>query len=66
MNAPWFACEEPERPTDAAVLWHYAYGDDCRGCRLKAEMVLRQWPDDTHVQWLAARLGAGEHGKAQQ
>lgn len=24
MSADWFACEEPERPTDAWVLWHYA------------------------------------------
>lgn len=24
MSAAWFACEEPERPTDPWVLWHYA------------------------------------------
>jgi hypothetical protein len=53
----WFACEEPERPTDPYVLWHYAVGDDCAGCRLKAKLLLIQRPDDTHVQWLADRLG---------
>jgi hypothetical protein len=46
---PWFACEQPERPTNAAVMWHY---EDCLGCDIKADMLSRLYPDDPHVAWL--------------
>lgn len=57
MSGLWYACEEPERPTDGLVVWHCGAGDDCTGCRVKAEAKLREFPDDSHVQWLARRLG---------
>ena len=46
---PWFACEEPERPTDASVRWHY---EGCKACRIKADALEWHYPDDPHVQWL--------------
>jgi hypothetical protein len=52
-NRPWFACDEPERPTDAHVLWHYR---DCMGCLLKAQMLAHLYPDDPHVAWLKATV----------
>jgi uncharacterized protein YfaT (DUF1175 family) len=52
---PWYRCEQPERQTDPVVRWHY---DDCAGCRFGVELLLRHYPGDTHVQWLAYRLGA--------
>ncbi len=57
----WYACSEPERPTDAFVLWHYAGGGvDCTGCRVKADLLLRQYPEDTHVQWVVSMIGREE------
>ena len=51
MNAaaPWYACEQPERPTDPLVVWHYT---DCQACRLKVELLDRLYPDDPHIKWL--------------
>jgi hypothetical protein len=45
----WFACEQPERPPDAKVVWHYCC---CAPCRVKAEAQARRFPDDPHVAWL--------------
>lgn len=45
----WWACEEPERPTDPYVRWHYR---DCLGCRVKGQALAMQHPDDPHVAWL--------------
>lgn len=50
----WYACAEPERPTDAAVLWHY---EGCLACALKADALEWQYPDDPHVQWLRSMIG---------
>lgn len=47
--SPWYACAEPERPTDPDVLWHY---EDCTGCRVKAAALAMQHPDNSHVTWL--------------
>lgn len=48
----WFACEQPERPTDPFVMFHY---DGCRACRLVVDMLVRMHPDDSHVAWLDRR-----------
>lgn len=40
---PWYACSEPERPTDPYVVWHY---DDCPACRIKAQVVLNKMQQD--------------------
>lgn len=53
----WWACEHPERPTDALVVWHY---DDCIPCAIKAEALARQHPDDASVRWLIERMGIVE------
>lgn len=50
----WYACTEPERPTDAFVMWHY---HDCMACRIKASALAWQYPDDPHVQWLDKIMG---------
>ena len=47
--ALWFACTEPERPTDAYVVWHY---EGCIGCDIKTDMLVALHPDDPHVAWL--------------
>jgi hypothetical protein len=52
----WLACGEPERPPDAYVVWH-AYGQPCAPCRVKAEALRRQYPDDPHVHWLHDVVG---------
>lgn len=53
----WMACEQPERPPDPLVVWHYICdGDVCRGCSLKAGVQLRRFPDDPHVRWLAGMV----------
>ena len=57
----WYACEQPERPTDPAVRWHYR---NCRPCRVKAQAVALQHPDDPHVAWLNGVLGAGDTEEA--
>lgn len=49
----WYACEEPERPTDAHVRWHY---DGCRPCAVKADALRSQYPEDEHVVVLAERM----------
>lgn len=49
MSAQWYACEQPERPTDAFVVWHYGI---CRGCEFKADVLAHLHPDDPHVAWL--------------
>jgi len=48
-SSHWFACEEPERPTDVWVRWHYV---DCAACRIKADALQRLHPDDSNVAWL--------------
>ena len=55
----WFACSEPERPTDALVIWHYLPDDGapCRGCQIKAEMIARTHPDALGIEWLIERVG---------
>lgn len=61
-SSEWYACEEPERPTDGHVRWHYdlpAGAGPCNGCRIKAEMLLREYPDDTSVQWVHMMLTGG-------
>ncbi len=45
----WVACQQPERPPDAFVVWHY---EGCDRCRFKAEIQVRLFPDDPHVCWL--------------
>lgn len=54
--AHWFACEEPERPTDAWVMWHY---HECVACQMKAEMMAVLYPDDTHIGWLNRVMQGG-------
>lgn len=49
MAREWYACSEPERPTDAYVLWHYS---GCVACRFKADALVRQYEDDPHVRWV--------------
>lgn len=49
MSAPWFACEQTERPPDMWVEWHY---EDCDQCRFKASVQVQRFPDDPHVAWL--------------
>jgi hypothetical protein len=49
MSGLWFACDEPERPTDPWVQWHYGL---CTGCRVKSEALALQHPDDEHVNWV--------------
>lgn len=39
-GATWWACSEPERPTDHGTLWHPAAR--CAACRMKAEAVAWQ------------------------
>lgn len=53
----WVRCEFPERPTDPYVLWHY---EDCLGCRVAAEALARQFPDDTHVAWLNQMMAVSQ------
>lgn len=48
----WFACAEPERPTDPMVRWHA----DCAGCLARAAALAWSYPDDSHVQHLHTRL----------
>jgi len=55
MAGLWWACEKPECPPDAFVRWHY---EGCGGCRLKAEVQARRFPDDPHVAWLVEQVGA--------
>lgn len=54
----WFACSEPERPVDPHVIWHYATPDGvpCRGCAIKAGLLLAAYPADTHVAWLLTQV----------
>ncbi len=57
----WYACEQPERPTDPYVIWHYREPEKtCRGCQFKAMLVLRQYPDDPHVDVLVGAVGEWE------
>ena len=56
LRTGWFPCENPERPTDANVLWHYD-GRDCLGCRVTAKALKLRDPDDPHVDWLADMMG---------
>lgn len=49
----WFACENPERPTDPYVRWHYR---ECTGCRVKAEALSHMHPSNTHVAWLVGLM----------
>ena len=56
----WYACEQPERPPDPYVLWHY---DDprtgpCAGCAFKAHVQSMRFPESTHVEWLVGAVGA--------
>lgn len=53
MSRLWFACEQPERPPDAYVMWHY--GEEC--CHLKAEVQGRRFPDDPNVARLVSLWG---------
>lgn len=55
VRTTWFACEEPERPPDPYVVWHY---HSCRGCLVKIEAQERRFPDDSHVRLLADLLRA--------
>jgi hypothetical protein len=61
MSKFWAACDEPERPPDAWVVWHYAAamptGEPCRGCAFKAQIQLRRFPDDPKVGWLVGMIG---------
>lgn len=59
MSAAWFACEEPERPTDPYVVWHYGFnlGSWCLACHVKADALARQHPDDGSVAWLVEAVG---------
>lgn len=49
----WFACEYPERPTDPYVRWHYS---ECLMCAIRADVLARVYPDDSHVAWLVATI----------
>jgi hypothetical protein len=60
MTALWFACTEPERPTDPFVTWHY---EECTGCQIKAGFLARLHPDDPHVRWLNDHM-TSERGTA--
>lgn len=57
MSLTWFACSEPERPTDAYVIWHYGDDGPCRGCQIKLAMVAHHHPDADGVAWLRERVG---------
>ena len=57
MSALWFACTEPERPTDPFVTWHY---EECVGCRVKAAALASMYPDDSHVRWLTRMMSEPE------
>lgn len=53
----WWRCDEPERPTDPMVRWHY---DGCRNCRFAVQMLeldpdLTEWERD-RVNALAGRM----------
>ena len=52
----WFACDEPERPTDGSVRWHYAFEGPCVGCQVKASALAQMYPDDPHVVWLVGMV----------
>lgn len=54
----WFACAEPERPTDAFVMWHYR---GCRACSIKVDVLSAMYPADTHVAWLSAAVEVPDH-----
>lgn len=55
---PWHACEQPERPPDGAVFWHYRVGGRiCKGCAFKAAVQQHRYPDDPHVRWLVGMVG---------
>lgn len=45
----WYPCENPERPNDAAMRWHYR---DCRSCHVAAIATQRRHPDDHSVAWV--------------
>lgn len=53
LDYGWVACEEPERPPDAFVRWHY---NACRGCLIKAQAQQQRFPDDIHVRHLVEML----------
>jgi hypothetical protein len=54
---PWYACDEPERPTDPYVLWHY---DDCEACLIKARAVSIMHPG--YTAGLIHRMETGQWG----
>lgn len=55
MSGSWWACAEPEKPTDMNVVWHY---HDCLACRLKASVQQVLHPNDPHVAWLVRMMTA--------
>lgn len=49
----WYACENPERPNDPHIMWHY---EPCHGCHVAALAALRRWPDDLTVRLVMPRI----------
>lgn len=45
----WYACEFPERETDAMTLWHSSRV--CSWCCVKALMILKQNPNDPEITY---------------
>lgn len=63
MTPLWFACSEPERPTDPYVIWHYATDEGhCAPCLLKHEAVMRMSGLDTDTWLRRAILGEPHRG----
>ncbi len=52
-RVPWYACEFPELPPDSLVMWHWR---DCWACRIKADVVMLQHPDDQTVWRVLGRI----------